>query len=663
MNEIEAAALAAAARRKKEADQIAADIVAQNQGPANDGSEFFANPYTGQMTSRELLANNMQPNVAQAAQIGAMQGLSFSGADEVIGGVNAALPGPGTMGERFKFGQEYTRAADEAAMRDHKGVRIGSEVAGGAMTGAAAGYGALPRTAGLGQKTIAGGLIGTGEGAVYGALEGEGLEGRARSARNNAAVGGTVGAMVPPALAGLRAGRNAVVNPIAGALNIGNDTRANSAFARALRNSGKSMDEIEAYLASAVEEGQDVVTMADAMGDAGQRALSGVTSQPGPGRTMAAGLLDARQADQGDRIAQFLVDGFGADQTADAARAGIRSARDEAADVAYTAARQQAAPVDIRGAVRVIDDRIGGMQGRGVAGDGTDGALAKVRARLMSTSPEAMGDDVSSIELSDFDRVLGVKQDVQDMIGVAVRQGRNNEARELGKVVRALDEALETSSDAYRSANDDFAAASRVAESVDRGQGANRPSVRAEDWRGQYSSMTPDQQSAARVGYADRLLAQVENAAPGANKARPLQSTRQQQNISLMADNPDRLARQIQREADMFETRRVATGGSQTADKLAEQAAVNGEDIGIIANLLAGRVGSAAGQAIGRGVNAMRGANEGTRTEIARLLLSRDPKALSRALLMAETREGRNRVVEALMRGGGRTGGAIALPD
>lgn len=646
-------------RQQAEADQIVSDMTADK----NDGSEFFLNPNTGQMTSRELLANSMQPNTAQAAQIGGMQGLAFSGADEIVGGVNAVAPGPGTVGERYTYGREYTRAADEAAMRDHPVARVGAEVAGGAATGAAAGYGNLPRAASLGQKSLAGGMIGSGEGAVYGFLSGEGPEGRGVEAMKGLGVGGFAGAAVPPIMAGARAVGSAVTNPIAGALNVGNNSRANSAFIRALRNSGRSMDEIEEYLASAKREGQGVATVADAMGDSGQRALSGVTSQPGPGRTMAAEMLDARQVDQGDRIAGFLSDALGGDQTADATRAGIRAARDEAADVAYTAARQQAAPVDIRGVVSVIDDRIGGMQGSGVSGSGIDNTLSDIRARLMSTSPGGMGDDVLSVELSDFDRVLGVKQDVQDLVGVATRQGRKNEARELTKVVRALDEALEASSDAYRGANDDFAAASRVAEAVDTGQGANRPSVRANDWQSQYSAMNPAEQAAARTGYVDRLLAQVENSAPGVNKARPLQSTRQQQNMSLMANNPDRLARQIQREADMFETRRVATGGSQTADKLAEQAAINGEDVGIIANLLSGRAGAAAGQIAGRGVNAMRGTNEGTRTEIARLLLSRDPKAVSQALLMADTAEGRKRVVEALLRGASRTGGTIALPN
>ena len=87
------------------------------------------------------------------------------------------------------------------------------------------------------------------------------------------------------------------------------------------------------------------------------------------------------------------------------------------------------------------DDRIGGMQGSRVAGDAIDSKLAGYRARLAAQP----GPDGVMRELSDFDRVLGVKQAVQDDIGAAVRAGRNNEARELGKLVKELDAALRAS--------------------------------------------------------------------------------------------------------------------------------------------------------------------------------------------------------------------------
>ena len=72
-----------------------------------------------------------------------------------------------------------------------------------------------------------------------------------------------------------------------------------------------------------------------------------------------------------------------------------------------------------RGALGVIDDRIGGMQGSGVAGDAIDSKLAGYRARLAAP---ARPDGVMR-ELSDFDRVLGSSRPCRTA-GAAVRAGR-----------------------------------------------------------------------------------------------------------------------------------------------------------------------------------------------------------------------------------------------
>jgi hypothetical protein len=74
------------------------------------------------------------------------------------------------------------------------------------------------------------------------------------------------------------------------------------------------------------------------------------------------------------------------------------------------------------------------MSGAGVAGDSIDAKLAKYRSRLAASDPANTpvgGPGATSGELSDFDRVLGVKQDLQDDMAAAYRAGRNNEYREL----------------------------------------------------------------------------------------------------------------------------------------------------------------------------------------------------------------------------------------
>jgi hypothetical protein len=305
----------------------------------------------------------------------------------------------------------------------------------------------------------------------------------------------------------------------------------------------------------------------------------------------------------------------------------LTSARGDAADIAYAAARGNAAPVDIRNAVQAIDDRIGPMQGSGVSGDGIDAKLAQFRGRLIAT--DANG---TTRELSDFNRVLGVKQDVQDARMAAKAANRGNEARELKKLEDELDAALEQASLAYRSANDEFARASRTINTIETGRGAASPRSRVADNLQTYGGLTPEQQAAFRSGYADPMLAKIEGAAPGVNKARPLTADDVQAELGAMARDPALLQRQIGRESTMFETRRQATGGSQTADNLADMADSNAAG-GVFDAAMA--IGTGAGGAGGAVRSAMRaispmltGNNEATRRLIAQALTSRNPAAV-----------------------------------
>lgn len=291
----------------------------------------------------------------------------------------------------------------------------------------------------------------------------------------------------------------------------------------------------------------------------------------------------------------MLADQMNLPDTAAAREAAMKAARGQAANKAYDAARQAAGPVGVRSALSAIDDRIGPMQGSGIRGDGIDAKPAGYGARLAANNPAAAaprsgsgmapdGYDATplAVELSDFDRVLGVKQAVQDDIGAAVRAGRNNEARELGKVVAALDEALEASSDGYRSANAAFRASSREIDQIEVGRAAASPGKRSADTVRYYNGLTPTEQGpyrigqgdlplypgeqgALRYGLTDRLLARLENSAEGVNKARPFTSQKATEELSAMARTPDGAKRFLDRENTMFETRRIALGGSQTA--------------------------------------------------------------------------------------------------
>lgn len=619
---------------------------------------FVLNPATGQM---EDLRSPNNPNIptgrAVAFGAGAGQGLGFGSFDEVVAAGNAAV---GDSGYDYELAR--VREMDRRAAEEHPWLYYGGMVPGAVASSLSAGkaLGVNPTGKTLLDTSLRGTGIGAGEGALWGFLDGQGGAGnRAANAVVTGAMGGLVGGAAPGVIAAGAKGARAVSDLVGGGadalLKRANSGRANRAVMDMLRKAGVSVDDVADDVARAAREGQPEYRLMDATGRAGQRKASGIVRAGGDGAEEIAQYLETRQLGQPERIGSFVDDAFGtrgttAAQTVDS----MKAARGTAADAAYDAARGNSAPVDIRGALSVIDDRIGGMQGSNVSGDGIDGALARFRSRL-AANPAPNGE--ISRELSDFDRVLGVKQDVQDAIGVAVRAGRNNEARELGKLATALDSALESASDGYRAANDGFREASKVIGAVDEGAAMSRPSARSADTIPAFQAMTPEQQSAARIGYGDRTLAKVEaNSAPTANRAKLFQSPKMSAEADAMAIDPRLFKDRLGRETAMWETQNRALGGSRTADNLHDVG-----DLGVLADV--GRAAKnaltrpieAVGPLIARAGAAASGQNEATRTLIAKMLMSDNPKqALAQALRQETTSQGRRRIAEAMARALGR---------
>lgn len=185
----DALARAAAEKRRAQLQAIQrAQLAASGLGQSDttmSGQGFFANPYNGQMTSRELLANMIRPNAAESLVGGTERGAFYAGNDEAAGAVAAAIPGPGTMGERARFATERSRAEHEANMRDNPIATTVGEIIGGVATGGRAidaarrGVGKLaPSVANLANRNFAtravtGGVVGGADAGAYGFMSGE----------------------------------------------------------------------------------------------------------------------------------------------------------------------------------------------------------------------------------------------------------------------------------------------------------------------------------------------------------------------------------------------------------------------------------------------------------------------------------------------------------
>lgn len=591
-----------------------------------------------------------------------MQGLTFGAADEIIAGAMT----PFEMVRRGTFNPveayNYAKAREDIALeqdRSRDGV-LGSVAEG--VAGVASGVGAaragltagrfLAPNAGLGARSLAGLADGIAYGGATGALTGSG-EGRLTGALNGAALGGVVGGALP----GLMAGASRVAAPITSNISarMNPERFAQNQVARAISESGRAPQQIIDDVAAAAREGQGVFTVADAMGNPGQRMLSTVTRNPGAGRTQAVEFLDARQAEQGRRVAGALDDALGSSQTARQLQAAQEAARKAEADTLYGAARQQAGSVDISRAIQQADDVLRPGVNRVISrpSDIADNSVESAVARARSFLTDGRS------QLSSFDDVLAAKVEIDNII----ERATSAQQRVLIPIKQELDRALEAASAPYAQARGAFREASQGIEAIQTGRTAAQRG-RYEDTIPEFGSMSPRQQDGFRSGYGDVLTERVQGAAQGVNKARDFTSD------ALRAEMPafsrpgqaPVFDRRIGRENVMFETRNAAMGGSKTAENLADSQST-GLSPEIITNLAMGRVGAALSSLTSRAGAGMTGNTAQVREKLAEILLSRGGQAAQIGTVLQQAQnnaDARRRITEILLRGA--IGGSAAAP-
>ncbi|MGV2071674.1 hypothetical protein ACQZ4Z_13050 [Agrobacterium vitis] len=505
-----------------------------------------------------------------------------------------------------------------------------------------------PRVAQAMQASYAGRMAGD---AATGVAQGAATAyGHDQDVGTGALIGGIAGGTARPVL---DAG-GAALRSIGGLIGVGNSSRAKQAIVEAMMRSGRSADDITSDLSAAAADGQPGYMVADALGNSGQRMLTGVARAPGDMRQTIAETLTARQSGQGERLANALAEGFDAPQTAAQAQAAMRAARTAAADTNYGAARSSAGAVDPTGAIQAADEFLtpGAQQVmsplNNIADDSVEAAVRKARGYLTD----------GNSTLSDFNSAFRAKQELDAMIEGA----KPTVQRQLIPIRNQLDDALAKASDPYAAARDTFRGQSKAIDAVDQGAAAASGRTRAADNVGQFGRMTPDQQQGFRTGYADPYIARVEAASssPTTNKARMLQTEKTRQEFPAFAapGRADQLGNRIAREQRMFETANAALGGSKTADNLADMADVQSFDPTMIGNLLTGNFKGAALQGLAKGVNTLQGRNQQTRDMIARMLLETDPTKATAALADAvqsgeKLTKTQETLIRAIISGGG----------
>lgn len=542
------------------------------------------------------------------------------GADSTI---LAGLTTPLEMIKRGTFnpveGYNYAKAREDKIMGDARentgALGTAAEVLGGGVSGAGLAQGGvtagrfLAPNAGFFARSGASAADAAGLGAATGAMEGNGLQERLTNALKGAGIGAGVGLVTPAALKLLGAVASPIVSNIRARMNPAG--YAEGQVARAIHESGVSPDDLSLRAVQAANEGQPQFTLADSMGNSGQRMLSTVARAPGEGRTAVVDALEGRQAGQGRRVASSLAEGFDAPQTAAQARTAMTAARDTAADAEYGAVRNGAAnsQVDVVPALNNLDRNIGTAPGQDLtpANDSIEAALTGYRQRLARVNPD------------DFEAVARVRGEMADDARTALQSGRGNRARLIGQAVRELDTAMEGASPGWRTANANFRQRSQDIDAIDAGRQAAMRG-RPEDTVPTFQGQSPAGQGAFRTGYADPLIEQAQSAPSGANKARPLTSDAFRDEAAAIAPGNDMMQRRIGREMTMFETRNAALGGSKTIDNANDHAAM-GVDPHLIGQVLTGNWHGAVRSALAAGHNMLSGNTPQVRKGIADILL------------------------------------------
>lgn len=598
-------------------------------------------PKTGEVTP--------QYSRGGSAAMGAADATTLGWGDELASYLGSALSGV----PREQVLSEM-RGDAKAAQQQNPGSYLAGQIGGGLAQGVS-GVGGLATKAAikgggtLGKIALGSTVDGIVGGGAYGA--GSADEGnRVSGGAWGAGLGGLTGLAAPLAIAGVSATAKPFLAPLLARLNP--QGYANKALEMGVRRSGMSTDDIASMLARSNADDQGMFTVADALGHQGGRMLSTVVRNPNEARQQIVDALTSRQMGQGERLSNFLSEGFAAPDTAAQRATSLSAQRTATANANYGAAREGAGAVDTSRAIQAADDFLtpgatGLMNpGNNIADDSIEAAVR--RARSYFTDGRS--------NLSDFNAALRSKQELDGMIEGA----RPAVQRQLIPIRNALDNALEQASPNYAQARDVFRQQSRAIDAIDTGSNAASGRSRAADNIATFRGMTPEEQQAFRAGYVDPFIARTESGAisPTTNKARGLMTTKTGQEFPEFAapGQADQLGNRVAREQRMFETSNAALGGSKTADNLADAAEMSKFDPSVMAKLFSGRPLAAIMDAVGKLLNEGKGMPPGVLERVGQALMTTDPNAARAVLTAAKQTVQRNAtrqaIASSLLRGG-----------
>lgn len=577
----------------------------------------------------------------RASAQGGIRGMTANFADNIVNGILATgEAGISALGggefnpvERYGEMQEAERWYTEGLRAKNPVAMATGEIAGGlGLTGKLSGAGALtptgastttgavqsfmqPSTGGLMAQIGKGALQGGATGAAYAAGDGEDMA-------SAAGVGAAIGGAIPAVGAGMRVGGQAVSNAVSPYLRP--EQFAAGKVVQRLADDNMTPQQIAGRL-----QRNPGLAVADVAGENTRGLARTAVNVPGPARTRITAQANIRQLGQGDRVGKAVGAAFGDP-------AMFQKTLDDSIGVMKTQASplyQQAfaakTPVDVSSVVKAIDDRIAPGVNQMVSprdnlmDDSVTGAIARLRSRFATSTNQRF--DLEALHLQ--------KMDLDSMIETAQRAGQNTKTRALVQVKNELLKAMDAASPDYRQARSIFAGEAEIQRALEDGlsYATNATTKTARE----IAAMSTAEKEAFRIGVARGLRQAIDQAPDGADVVKRVFGSRAKRAALEPLFNNTTERAQFQnamlREARATRTRQAVIGNSTTARQQADMEDA-GMAVGTALDAATGGIGGAVKNLIARVGARIGGVTPEVADEIGRLVMSRNPQDVARAV-------------------------------
>lgn len=261
--------------------------------------------------------------------------------------------------------------------------------------------------------------------------------------------------------------------------------------------------------------------------------------------------LGERNVGQAGRVSEDVDFGLQSpDMTVEQAIAGLREATAPAINELY--AEASATPFAFTGRLKAL-----------IEGD-NDLGRARQAAEIRLSNRRALGD-----EITHFDVIDATKQELDDQIGVALRQGENNKARELTRLKNEMIKEADAQIPKYKQARETFAGERALESAAEQGElflKANRRQV-----IDTVKNMTPAEMNMYRLGARQAIMDKIDVTNISADLMKRMFG-RNGDVVKLRAVFPDeqsfqQFLRAMKREAEFMLTRRTALENSTTVQQ------------------------------------------------------------------------------------------------